>query len=121
MQKVSAIINRTLTTYSHEVEQKIRHASWEVGGEVARELRSTSPKRTGKYARSWTVDRHKRNGIVVRNASHYRLTHLLEYGHDIKHGNRVVGYSKERPHIGIAERKAIKRFTEMVEKAVSEG
>lgn len=80
----------------------IKRASWE----AVRELRSTSPRRTGRYASSWTNDpmgrpkADKYIEIVYSEAPYYRLTHLLEKGHRIHNGN---GETKAHPHIAPVE------------------
>ena len=50
-----------------------------------RELRANSPKLTGEYARDWGCEYSDKGGhhtAVVRNKSHYQITHLLEDGHE---------------------------------------
>lgn len=116
MQKLSDVINRELTLYTTEVQNAVRNAAITVGGEIVTELRSSSPKRTGRYAKSWTLDKHKKNGVVIRNAKHYRLTHLLEYGYvSAKSGRRTKSY----PHIKKAEERGVQKFTDEVEKLLN--
>ena len=76
------------------------------------ELKRTSPKRprSGRYAKSWrrTKQASLRTGDSYRihNVKHYRLAHLLEYGHALWHGGRA----RAIPHIKPAEEKAITEF-----------
>jgi hypothetical protein len=58
---------------------------------------------------------HKR--IVHVKAPHYRLAHLLEYGHAKVGGGRVEG----RPHIRPAEEMVIREFMAEVEEAIKRG
>lgn len=118
MQKLSEVIDRELTLYTTGVQKSVKRAAITVGTDIVKELRSLSPKRKGKYARSWTLDKHKKNGTVIRNAKHYQLTHLLEFGHDVKRGRRVVGKTKAYTHIRRAEREGVKKFADEVEQLI---
>lgn len=116
MIKVSDVLRRELSNYSKDIQEAVRHSAIGVGKEIVDELRQTSPKQTGAYAKSWAVDRHKKNGVVVRNVQHYRLTHLLEYGHAKINGGRTKAY----PHIKDAEERGVKKFIDAVEKILGE-
>lgn len=116
MVKVADVIARELGSYEKEVEGIVRSSAIGVGKEIAEELRQTSPRRTGRYSKSWAVDRHKKNGVVIRNVKHYHLTHLLEYGHDTRNGGRTMAF----PHIKPAEKRGVKNFVEAVEKMLKE-
>lgn len=71
-------------------------------------LKKNSPKDTGGYAKTW---KYEKNGHIqgvykyattVYNEKNYRLTHLLEYGHQKRGGGRT----KAQPHIIDAEKLA---------------
>lgn len=120
--KLAAEIAKGLADYSQEVVEKVNLSSEKVGKSAVKRLKETSPKRYGKYAKSWTVKTepevgqpHKR--IVHVKAPHYRLAHLLEYGHAKKGGGRVEG----KPHIRPAEEMVIKEFVAEVEEAIKNG
>jgi len=115
-------IARELATYSHDVVEKVNMSSEKVGKAVVKQLKQTSPKRYGKYAKSWRVKTepevgqpHKR--IIHVKKPHYRLTHLLEYGHAKVGGGRVEG----KPHIRPAEKQVIRDFVGAVEEAIRDG
>lgn len=88
-----------------------------VSKETVRELKASSPKLTGDYAKSWTQTKTAGNGStygkIVHNKQNYRLTHLLEYGHAKRGGGRT----KAQPHIAPAEEHAVEEF----EKKLTEG
>ena len=120
--QLAAEIARGLAEYSQDVVEKVNVSSERVGKAAGKQLKSTSPKKSGKYAKSWAVKTepeigqpHKR--IVHVKAPHYRLAHLLEYGHAKVGGGRVEG----RPHIRPAEEQVIKDFTAEVEEAIKRG
>lgn len=120
--KLASEIAKELSTYSQEVVQKVNVSSERVGKTAVKQLKQTSPKRYGDYAKSWTMKTepevgqpHKR--IVHVKAPHYRLTHLLEHGHAKVGGGRVEGI----PHVRPAEEQVIQDFTREVEEAIKRG
>ena len=120
--QLAAEIAKGLADYSQDVVEKVNVSSDKVGKAAVKRLKQTSPKRYGNYAKSWAMKTepevgqpHKR--IVHVKAPHYRLAHLLEYGHAKVGGGRVEG----RPHIGPAEEEVIREFTAAVEEAIKRG
>lgn len=120
--QLAAEIAKGLDDYSQDVVKKVNVSSERVGKAAVKRLKQTSPKRYGKYAKSWTMKTepevgqpHKR--IVHVKAPHYRLTHLLEHGHAKVGGGRVEG----KPHIRPAEEQVIKDFVAEVEEAIKRG
>lgn len=73
--------------------------------QTVKELKQTSPKRTGKYAKTWKygrVDTARGSAkwhTFIYNKDNYRLTHLLENGHATRNGGRT----KEQVHIAKAD------------------
>ena len=120
--KLADEIAKELAKYSQEVVEKVNISSEKVGKEAVKQLRQTSPKKTGKYAKSWTMTTERAVGqphrrIVHAKTPHYRLTHLLEHGHAKRGGGRVEG----RPHIRPAEEMVIETFVKEVEEAIERG
>jgi len=120
--QLAAEIAKELAKYSQEVVEMVNVSSEKVGKEAVKQLRQTSPKKTGKYAKSWTMTTEKEFGqphrrIIHAKAPHYRLTHLLEHGHAKVGGGRVEGI----PHIRPAEEEVIREFTREVEEAIKRG
>ena len=120
--QLAAEIAKGLADYSQDVVEKVNVSSEKVGKAAVKQLKQTSPKKTGKYAKSWTMKTEKAIGqpdlrIIHAKAPHYRLTHLLEYGHAKVGGGRVEG----KPHIRPAEEEVIREFTAAVEEAIKRG
>ena len=120
--QLAAEIAKGLADYSQEVVEKVNISSEKVGKAAVKQLKSTSPKKSGKYAKSWTMTTEKAIGqpdlrIIHAKAPHYRLTHLLEHGHAKVNGGRVEG----KPHIRPAEEMVIQDFTREVEEAIKNG
>lgn len=100
--------------YSKEVQDVVDDAIPKVAKDAVKELKQTSPKRSGAYAASWTSQVEKgRLGdeAVVYNKKYYMLTHLLEHGHAKVNGGRVNGI----PHIKPAEDHAGENLVKIIE------
>ena len=120
--QLAAEIAKGLADYSQDVVEKVNVSSERVGKTAVKQLKQTSPKRYGKYAKSWTMKTEPEvgqphNRIVHVKAPHYRLTHLLEHGHAKAGGGRVEG----KPHIRPAEEMVIQEFVAEVEEAIKRG
>ncbi len=124
--QLAAEIARGLAEYSQDVVEKVNVSSEKVGKAAVKRLKKTSPRRPppvgGKYAKSWAMKTEPEVGqphtrIIHAKAPHYRLTHLLEYGHAKVGGGRVEG----RPHIRPAEEMVIQEFVQEVEEAIKRG
>ena len=109
---LSKAIQKTLAEYEGVTVESMKAAVDKASKEAVRELKSSSPNRTGAYAKSWTSKKTKLTNKwayekTVYNKDHYRLTHLLEKGH------KVVGAKNGRtrvdpiPHIEKVEKKAV--------------
>lgn len=117
-------ITKMLRDYSSEVVEQVDRSSERIGKEVVKQLKVTSPKRSGggNYARAWKMTTFEyfnqpSTRIIHVKAPYYRLTHLLEKGHAKRNGGRVEGI----PHIRPAEQEVIRQFTREVEEAIRNG
>ena len=108
-----------LGDYSDLVTAGIKKAVDEVSAEAVEELKSTSPVRTGAYAKDWTSKkayedtRSKRK--TVYNKGHYQLTHLLENGYAKRNGGRVAA----KEHIKAVEERVVSSFEEKIKGEIS--
>ncbi len=108
-QDIGKEIALILKDYTIEVERTLEKEAARIATETAKELRSTSPKKTGEYAKGWTKKKTP-EGQVVYNKNKPSLTHLLENGHAKVGGGRVAG----KPHIEPAEKRAMQDFENSV-------
>lgn len=106
-------ITKALKEYTSDVEEGLEEAKKEVAKEGVKQLKNTSPKNTGSYAKGWRV---KKIGTaqVIHNATDYQLTHLLEKGHAKRGGGRVP----PKVHIAPVEEKVIEEYEKRVEKVI---
>ncbi len=108
--RLADTVQKELGVFSEKVTEATKKVIDLVTKEAVTELKNTSPKRTGKYAKGWqTKDsyestRTKRS--TVHNRTSYQLTHLLEHGH----ANRGGGRTAPAPHIAQVEQKAMQKL-----------
>lgn len=107
-------IVKAVKEYTVEVKEEIHFASEQTAKETAKELKLTSPKKTGDYRKGWRAKKLKDGLWTVYNKTDYRKTHLLEHGHVKKDGGRV----SPQYHIAPAEDRAITKFLDRVERAI---
>lgn len=106
-------IVKILDDYRDTTIDKMKGAVDKAAKQAVNELKTSSPKRTGAYAKDWAAKKDRKAnkwayGKVVYNKKHYRLTHLLEKGHRKVNGGMVAA----RPHIAKVEEKAINTLVE---------
>lgn len=111
---IEPVIGDYLDEYSKEVKEKVKKATTGVAEDAIQELKAISPKKTGRYARSWK-GKQEGNKITIYNTKG-QLTHLLEHGHALWQGGRTRAF----PHIKPVETKLIKDYEEEVKKAIEE-
>ena len=120
--QLAQAISESLSEYTEDLVKEIDVISNKLSKETVAKLKITSPKDSGKYAKSWRVTTEKKLGqpdtrIVYVASPHYRLTHLLEHGHAKVGGGRVQAI----PHIGPAETELTEKFTREVEGVIRNG
>ncbi|MDL2250770.1 HK97 gp10 family phage protein [Lachnospiraceae bacterium OttesenSCG-928-J05] len=114
--QLASEIAKGLTEYSDEVTEIIKEGVEKISKEAAQELKASSPKKTGSYAKGWTTKtafenkRSKRKSVY--NKTDYQLTHLLEKGHAKRNGGRTAPIV----HIAKVEKKMIRDFENYVSK-----
>lgn len=121
-------MNRVLTIYSEELNEKLREITQESMKELVRETKATAPRgKRGQYRRriaaDYTGTRRSARGIrgnTVKaiwyvKAPDYRLTHLLVHGHATKDGGRTT----PDPFLQNALDKVLPEYEQKVQEAIS--
>ena len=104
-------------TCTEEVGAAIEEAVKETARALATDLRETSPKDTGEYAKGWTARKEGPGRYVVYNKKKPQLTPLLEHGHAKRGGGRVEG----RPHIKPAEERHVPQLERKIAQILERG
>lgn len=114
-------IMEALSDYRNEVNEGVRKAIKKQANEDVWELKTTSPKKTGKYAAGWAQKVVENNAstydVVVYNKAKPGLTHLLENGHAKVNGGFVPGIQ----HIKPVEEESNDKILEKVEEIIRNG
>lgn len=100
--KLASEVMKELAAYSDEKFDEIKEIVEDEAAILTKNLKSNSPKNTGKYAKSWKSSKKFENSSEVRMVVHnkeYQRTHLLEKGHAKRGSGRVEAI----PHIAPAE------------------
>ena len=117
--KLADVVVNELTAYSKNVAEIADECVENVANQCVDKLKSTSPRKTGKYADSWksetAFNQSGNKRVVVRNKKYYYLTHLLEFGHAKKGGK---GRVKAIPHIKPGEDWAKEELPKQIEERV---
>lgn len=122
--KISAMANKIideLEAYSDEIADTVDKDVTAVAKESVKKLNDTSPNRNGGYSEGWkvkTVSSKRGNKRTVVHNTEYRLTHLLENGHDIKRDGKIIGYSDAIPHIAPVEEWAEEELQKRIEEDI---
>lgn len=115
-----------LEQYKDTTVETMKNAVDTVSKKAVRELKQTSPRMTGAYAKDWAQKKQPQTkqyayAKVVYNKKHYRLTHLLEKGHKVKPVPKHAGKKTTvgpQDHIGKVEKESIDEFTRLIKEGV---
>ena len=108
-----------LEEYNKLATDKVKATVKKAGTTVRKEISSTAPRKSGRYAASWrsrtTAESSTSMQVTVYSPSRYMLAHLLEHGHALRNGGRARAF----PHIAPAEEAGEKQLTQDIERALS--
>lgn len=112
-------LNDILAEYVKDVDELTNETMKKASRDTAKELKTTSAKRSGDYAKDWAVKTENGFGkskiYIVHNRKHYMLTHLLENGHIIRNQYGTYGRVNGDGHIRDAEQNGINEIISTLE------
>lgn len=112
-------LGKILDDYAKEVRDEVKKDIQQAAKATAKELRETSPEKSGDYARNWSYKQQGSGWVVYNKAPTYRLTHLLEKSHVIRNQSGTYGRTQAQPHIEPAEKKAVEDLVRKIEEDLS--
>lgn len=115
-------INEILNDYAEEVVHNSKEAV-EATGKMAAQTAQAYASRIGRgrYAKSIkakTTESTSFATVVTVYSTKYNLAHLLEHGHVVKAGGKIVGASRAFPHFAPAEAMAESMLEQKIKQAV---
>ena len=125
---VQAQLQTILDQYAGQLSSTIEKTFNSVGKETKEMVKDLSPKQSGNYAEGWTMTRTKKGyaskliggcTVIIKNAKHYQLTHLLENGHVIRNKKGTYGRVAARKHIAPVAEWAENELIQKIERDLS--
>ncbi len=111
-------VMKELEEYADLTADVLKKEIQAAGKAAKQQISQTAPRRTGRYAKSWSVKKVSETSnsmeITVHSKDRYMLTHLLENGHAKRGGGRVAAI----PHIAPAEEMAADLLERNIESAL---
>ena len=121
---MAKVLAEAMEEYCQDVTDGVKADIKTVSKEAVSELKATSPVdkrktgRRGRYAKGWkdtvVFEREYDIRVEVHNKTDYQLAHLLEFGHEVVVGGKVVGHYDGKPHIRPVEENLEEKLMEKV-------
>lgn len=118
-------MNELLDEYGAQIITAVESTAKKVSNEARLDLRNVPKSVVGGYGfyssgwrSSFKADK-LRVTATVYNANEWQLTHLLEYGHQVRRGGRKVGEAEAHPHINEVKDWAFKEFDRRLREEIS--
>ena len=123
---MAVVLEEILDEYGDNINLAMKEMIKKEGKEGAKTLRTTSPKRSGKYQKGWTSTTQTESSakiqVVIHNKNAYQLAHLLEFGHaKVTRGGRTIGRTDAIPHIKKVEDEVSRRLENEIEEIIRRG
>ena len=86
---------------------------------VKKDIQANAPRKSGKYAKSWSIKTDKETSetlaLIVHSRNKYQLAHLPEKGHAKRGGGRTAA----QPHIAPAEEHGAEELESLIRRDLS--
>lgn len=122
--QLSNVISRELTIYSNEITDWIKEVAKESMKQLVKETKATAPvgNRTKHYrdnitSKKMSDTRRAISYLWYVKGSDYRLSHLLNNGHQLRNGERYEGTN----FIGKASDTILEEYEKKVEEVIKNG
>lgn len=113
-------IAKVFQEYGKATQETCIKAVKETCEETVRQLKATSPKDKGNYAKSWKYGpspfKKDKAAKIIYNKEHYRLTHILEKGYKLKNGGEYTAQPHIKPAAEEAEKIVLKKIKEGIKR-----
>lgn len=109
-------IMRCLEEYTDDVIEALDEAEENLAEEGVKILKNSSPRKTGKYARSWKQTKFRTKHVIYARKPSYRITHLLEKGHAKRNGGRVSAIVHIKPVEDELAKKAVRKLEKVLKR-----
>lgn len=126
-QEFGEALKKAFTADAKKVDEAAKKAVKKTSQEAKKVVKSHFPfeTRSGEYAKAITVTKSYEDAFNVRYTisfkknKQYLLTHLLEYGHAMKRGGRIMPYkAKAYPHMIYGDEYVKENLMKNIEKEV---
>ena len=110
----AATVNKYLEEYAKDVDETMAKVVTETALEAEQKLHSAGDFNGTKYKRSWDTQINRKRLYIEARVYNKKgqLTHLLEHGHVLARGGRVVGNTRPFEHIAPINDEAQKKVEE---------
>lgn len=110
----ASTVKKYLDEYAQDVDQTMAKVVTETALEAEQELHGAGGFKGTKYKRSWDTKIEKKRLYIEAHVFNKKgqLTHLLEHGHVLARGGRIVGNTRAFEHIAPVNDKAQKKVEE---------
>ena len=132
----SDALSDTLQLYSDRLTREVKDAVSDAGNYALREVRAIAPTGKGKSRRRGKSRAHGKyrkslelsvvkddifsREVKIYSKTEYQLVHLLEKGHNIVRGGKVVGQTSPHPHMKVVELRAQSKLNHDVERIIKD-
>jgi hypothetical protein len=113
-EEFAATVNKYLEEYAKDVDETMAKVVTETALEAEQQLHSAGDFNGTKYKRSWDTQINRKRLYIEARVYNKKgqLTHLLEHGHVIARGGRIVGEAGAFKHIEPINDEAQKKVEE---------